>query len=302
MKKNNLKSSILFISIIIIIDITVGVVGNKYFKYISFGFYSNVNNSIKTEAEILILGSSRAMHHYNPEIIHKETGFSCYNGGTGGYGIFLDYAVLAEKIRQNKIPKMVILDISPHTLVISENSYSKLEKLLPYYKQYPSFKEVITLNPNFSKLSLMSNLYIYNSTLYDFIKSDFNQEFKGNGYIPINDELNEQTFSHFYLKENENFDENKRNYLIKIINVCKENNIKLIAAVSPNYKKFDLKNRIINELGEIFKEYESDFYDYSDFDEVYNKSNYFRDQLHMNSLGSNKFTNAIVNKLKPTNN
>ena len=197
---------------------------------------------------------------------------------------------------------MVILDISPHTLVISENSYSKLEKLLPYYKQYPSFKEVITLNPNFSKLSLMSNLYIYNSTLYDFIKSDFNQEFKGNGYIPINDELNEQTFSHFYLKENENFDENKRNYLIKIINVCKENNIKLIAAVSPNYKKFDLKNRIINELGEIFKEYESDFYDYSDFDEVYNKSNYFRDQLHMNSLGSNKFTNAIVNKLKPTNN
>ena len=217
MKNNYLKHIIIFFVVIVGIDIAVGYIGKQYFKDITFGFYGNINNSIKATSDILILGSSRALHHYNAESISQETGMSCYNAGTGGYGLFLDYAVLSEKIHQKNIPKMVILDVSPNTLIVGPDSYSKLDRLLPYYNEYDAFKEIIILNPEYSKLQQVFNLYKYNSTLYDFINSYIEKEEVTNGYIPIVGTLNINNFNPFFLESTQFIYENKMEYLKNII-------------------------------------------------------------------------------------
>jgi len=71
MKKAYFKYIVLFFGIIIFIDFVGGIILKKYFEKISFGTYGIVNSSLKSNAEILILGSSRAMHHYNSEIISE---------------------------------------------------------------------------------------------------------------------------------------------------------------------------------------------------------------------------------------
>ena len=194
--KKQLKYLVVFIAIIVGVDLLVGWFAERMVKNLSFGFYGNINNSIADESEILILGSSRAMHHYDPTVISKELGKTCYNAGTGGYGLFLDYAVLSEKIRQQKKPELVILDLSPNTVVVSANSYSKLNKLLPYFDDYPSFKELVKLDPKYSEIERVFNLYQYNSTLYDIISNRFDDNaLKGDGFVKLSGEIKEENFT-----------------------------------------------------------------------------------------------------------
>jgi len=295
MKKSYFRYIALFVGIIIFVDLIGGQILKTHFESISFGIYGKINNSLKSETEILVLGSSRAMHHYNPDIISKATGFSCYNSGLGGYGLFYNYPVLNERVKK-KLPKIVILDLSPN-VIIDDKSYMKLNTLLPYYKNYTSFKEILHLDSKFSNLELVSNLYIYNSVIYDFLRSVFeNDDNKNSGFVPLDSHMDSLNFTPVYL-DNKHFDTNKITYLHKIINLCEEKNIKLIGVISPTYRKFDINNKIINELRDIFESKSLKFYDYSNFSKVYNKQEYFKDQLHLNSKGAEIFSREFAKKI-----
>ncbi len=296
MKTSSIKYIVLFLGLIFIIDFTSGLLLKEKFNDISFGDYSIINKSLKSDAEVLILGSSRAMHHYNPIIFSETLKASSYNTGLGGYGLFLNYAILKERIT-TKAPKIVILDISPNVIVDKE-SYSKLNQLLPYYKKYASFKEIVQLNPKFSKLELVSNLYVHNSTIYDFARSSLLKSKDSNlGYKPLEGKIDKNSFEPFYL-EDEEIDNNKMSYLNKIIDLCKKNEIRLIGIISPTYTKFDKENRIIDTIETMLNTNNIEFYNYSNYAELYLKANYFTDQLHMNSVGANIFSKDLAEKIK----
>ena len=294
--KQSIKYGILFLGLIVIIDLISGVVFKNQFHQIKFGDYGVINKSINSDAEILILGSSRAVHHYNPSLISSTLKKSSYNAGFGGQGMFLNYALLNEISKKN-LPEIVILDLSPN-IIVDKQSYSKLNIFLPYYKKYKSFKEIIQLNSDFTKLELVSNLYIYNSTLYDFFRNIFFKEKeKYSGFKPLKGEINKTNFKPFFLKK-ETMTNNKIMYLNKIIDFCKKYNIKLIGIVSPTYIKFDKNNRIINKLNTIFKNNDLEFYDYSNYANLYQNNIFFKDQLHLNEKGAAIFSDEIANLIK----
>ncbi len=293
MNRSSVKYIILFLGLLFIVDFFYGKFLNRNFSKMNFGDFGEINRGLESNEEIFIIGSSRARHHYNPEILSQALNLSCYNAGIGGHGLFLNYAMLNARIKI-KAPKLVILDLSPNVIVDKE-SYSKLNSLLPYYKKHESFKEIIELNPDFSRLEMISRMYIYNSTLYDltrgyFLKSrDYNS-----GYAPLSGEINLENFAPFYL-EDEVIDYNKTLVIDKIIKLCKANNIKLIAVISPTYKKFDKGNRVVNIIKDVFDNNNVEFYDYSG---LHLESKYYVDQLHLNEFGANIFTNVLVENFK----
>ena len=182
MNNSDLKYILFFFGLILLLDLTIGNIFHHNFHKIRFGDYGAINGSLKSDADIFILGSSRASHHYDPKIISKKLNKTCHNAGIDGYGVFLSYAILKERI-QIKKPELIILDLSPN-IIIDKNSYSKLNRLLPYYQKYTSFKEIIELNAEFSKLETISSLYMYNSILYYFIRNYFSENTDTNsGYL-----------------------------------------------------------------------------------------------------------------------
>ncbi len=296
MESSNFKYGVLFISLIFIIDVLVGSLLEDRFFEITTGKFGTINKSLKTQSNILILGSSRALHHYNPEIFSERLNESCYNSGIGGYGLFINFAILNERVKKS-LPKIVILDLSPN-VIEDYKSYEKLNALLPYYKNYSSFKEIIELDPKFSKLETISNLYIYNSIYYDLFRDYLSKNRdSNNGFIPLDGNINTNNFKPFFLNQVE-VDKNKITYLNKIINLCKINSIKLIGVVSPTYEKFDRNNEIINELKTIFKKNDVDFFDYSNYLKVYKDTKYFKDQLHLNAIGAKVFSTDLVKRIK----
>ena len=295
MDKRKIKYLILFFSLVFIIDFSCGKFSQKSFYDINFGDYGEVNRGLKAKADILIIGSSRAKHHYNPKIFSENLNLSCYNAGIGGHGLFLNYAMLSDNIKINK-PKLVILDVSPN-VIVDKDSYSKLNSLLPYYKNSTAFREIIQLNPKFSRLGLISNLYKYNSTLYDLLRGYLLKSKNHNlGFVPLEGEISKENYDPFFLEE-EKFDDNKLIYLNKIISICSNNNIKLVIVISPTYEKFDKKNNIIKILASDINNKNIEFYNYSDYSKLYKNPEYFTDQLYLNETGANIFSKDLVKRI-----
>ena len=63
-------------------------------------------------SDVIILGSSRAIHHYDPQILSDTLGLTCYNCGEDGMGILLMYARY-RAIRERYVPRLVIYEVLP---------------------------------------------------------------------------------------------------------------------------------------------------------------------------------------------
>ncbi|MBN2821340.1 MAG: hypothetical protein JXP36_20375 [Bacteroidales bacterium] len=280
--------------LIISFDYLFGIFYTGVFNDIKTGIYGSVNNSINRKDEVLILGSSRAQHHYNTNLISKTFNRSCYDGGGGGYGIFLNYAQLSERLKISK-PSLVIVDVSPNVIVDSE-SYTKLNTLLPFYSEYKSVQEIIKLNPDFHSIQTISGVYRYNSTFYEVIKSNKENNHL-NGYVPLEGVLDTLHYERQMLHTVE-MDTLKAKYLHKMIQLCSETEVKLIILVSPTYEMFDPQKLIVGRIESICNENNVLFYDFSDFSKLHKKTQYFKDQLHMNYLGTSIYTVEVCTIIK----
>ena len=85
MKNKNIQFITLLIVFIVILDFAVGTVYKAlYFSEKSRQNDRLIHSVLGTNEDILIFGSSRALHHYNPQIIEDSLGMTCYNVGSGG--------------------------------------------------------------------------------------------------------------------------------------------------------------------------------------------------------------------------
>jgi len=289
--KRKIKHSLIFLLLFFVADFAIGLLMKRIIPEVKFGTYGKINKSLNAKEQILIFGSSRAADHYDPTIISRETSMSCYNTGMGGYGLFYNYAIFNELVKNHK-PDVVIIDLSPN-VIVDPQSYDKLNVFMPYYFYYPTFKEIIQLDPSFSTVKTFLKTDVYNSTLYDIVRGAISGKKTGNGYKGLKDQIDTSIYQPMYLSPDETFNKLKKDYLIKFIDIAVQHDIRLICIISPTYEKFDTDNTIIDEIKKITKARGIEFYDYSDFDKLYKKPEYFKNQLHMNERGVEIFDTEI---------
>ncbi len=292
----------IFFVFIGILDFFVGnFLSYLYFKQSYGTLYQTTYSIKKTDHEVLIFGSSRAAHHYNPQIFKDSLGLSCYNVGRNATNILYHYAILKATLNRY-IPKIIVLDINVEEFIFNQNSYDRLSSLLPYYKEHPEIKEIVLLRSPFEKVKLFSNIYPFNSMIFSAIyrteKFNSGKDQNISGYEPIYSiKWNEKIQNYPYIK-NSYKDNIKIKYLDKFIKTCKNNNIKLFIVVSPYFYTFPQtdtsieyakKKTISNGIG--FMSFLSD----STF---INRPSLFKDPLHLNNEGATIFSKKIVSLLK----
>jgi len=288
----SLKNILFFLIVFILLDNLAGIFLSQSFTTITFGTFGKINTSLKTNADVVILGSSRAMYHYDPNIIFNKTDYSCFNSGLGGYGLFYNFALLSESIKIH-IPKIVILDLSPN-VINDKKSYEKLNLFMPYTGKYRSFSELIQLDPNYHFLSRASNLYKYNSTLFEQFRNLTSKPKNTDGFLGLTGTIDTLTFSAFYY-DHSPLDTNKLFYFKEIIKICNDNDIRLICLISPTYIKYDTSNEIIHKYNAIANTNNVEYIDHSSLQPFHLNPNYFKDQLHLNNHGATKYSEVISN-------
>lgn len=96
------------------------------------------------DAEILIVGSSRALVHFDPRIIEEKTGMTCYNLGLDGSKYEAQRKVLELYLEKNEKPKILIWSLDFGSFEEVEGIY-RYEQFIPFWSE-SKVKEILSLN------------------------------------------------------------------------------------------------------------------------------------------------------------
>lgn len=298
MKKFLLKL-LLFAVLFVTVDKTVGLVGAYLFNHAKSGATEkNKYIADRTNEDLLIFGSSRGVHHYDPRIFEDSLGVSCYNCAYDGCGIITAYGLLAT-LTEHYIPQAIVYDVMPNFdyLVDGEPNAKYLGplKLLKLGGVKPEIDSIfINVSPS-EKWKMMSNMYKINSKLIQLITENFTERnVTINGYLPVNKNMLQVP----EIKENglpTTIDEMKRYYLVKFVQLCKQKNIRLVFYASPSFRKtLDYQFDYIKELSQ--KEDIPFVNHYCDTLFVWNRD-YFYDSVHMNQTGATTYSKVVASEI-----
>ena len=293
----------LLIAIVFTLDFIIGVVLNYfYFKQDNGLQYRTTYSIEKTKADILIFGSSRANHHYRPDVFENRMKLSFYNAGRDGNFIFYHLAVLKGVLKRYS-PKIVILDFVIDEFQQNQIGYDGLSSLLPYYRNHPEMRSIIDLKSKYERLKMLSCIYPYNSSMFTIAvgNAEFNKKRDNEiqGYVPLT-----KTWDGPILVENNSskydIDSVKVNAFKEFILECIQAKVKLYIVCSPYFAKLNHSDYSLIIGKEIAKRNNIDFFDFSKDTTFINSPKLFADIEHLNDTGASVFSNLLINSICKT--
>ncbi len=183
--------ALLAVLLVVIIDQGLGLVlGTLYDRTREGDFGGCINLTLEQRNEVVVFGSSRAKHHYIPDVLEKSTGRSFFNAGIDAQNLLCHYGI-AQLVLGEYTPKAFILDLNPEDLrdTGGTTSLDKLSVLLPYYKRGNSALNTLLLERSkFERLRLLSAAYPYNSMAMPLLKYTLKPDsagtIKSRGFLP----------------------------------------------------------------------------------------------------------------------
>lgn len=293
-----MKISKLFIYIVVVI-IGVAII-DVTFRLIFTPFFDNppINTKVgatykfvscKEPADIIILGASRANHHYRSFQIEDSLGVKVFNYGWDGRCTLYQYLCLLKGIENGDL-KTVILDLSEAQLS-KEWVDDRISDLYPYYWKNDTIKMMVDeVERKHMAPFMLSALIQYNSQYLNMVAPM--PSFKGYTPLPFTgnpvkidnkreNKLGDSYYSNIAIK-----------YLKKMAIICQNNNIDFIICLSPSLS-----------VSKQSEEYNIDFCKRNglacwNLTSMIKDKVLYSDQSHLNDKGAEVFTEEIIRRLK----
>lgn len=243
----------------------------------------------ESKDDILVFGSSRAKHHYVPDVIENALGMTCYNVGEDGNGIIMSYGFL-KMITQRYSPKLIIYDVTGYDMYQDDN-VKYLDMIKPFYYE-PGIDTLFwTVEPK-TRIMMISNLYRYNTTCIRVIGNFFHPIGSyPKGYCPLHKTMNYEP--DVKEKKGGRIDSLKLSFFESFILLTQQKGIDLICCVSPSYKP-QTDESYYEPVKQLCDQYSIVFINDCDDTDISDNRSYFQDVTHMNDVGARMFTTKLT--------
>lgn len=298
-----LLSAVIVLCSVIVLDIAAGKVLNRMLPQVSpqtaIGKTYFALNEVNTP--VVIVGSSRASHHYISQMIEDSLGKDTYNVGRDGC-FFSDNICVINSILDRYCPEIIIWELSSSSLY--ESNDDPLDNLYPYYNENLWITEMINLKEDRTiRLCLKSHLYKNNSKILRIcmrLLTNSGELDPDKGYEPLIPR-NWIAASKTDTSTQENkIDLLKMKMLKNIVERAKKAGAELIVVDSPIYSERcnieSLPNN--NPIQEILSENDIRYLDNRYIDKFVLHSEYFNDRTHLNSVGAEVYTTYFLEEIK----
>lgn len=288
------------ILLVFLMDFCLGGASAWLYRRSKYGIFHRQQYVLnESKDDIIILGSSRASHHYVPSVISDSLGMSCYNAGSEGMCVYYHYAMLAAMIERGHCPKVVIYDVM--NLDAKEHPGptftldAALDRLAPHYGDFGCIDTLFEYVGWKEKLKLMFLCYRYNSKLVQSIKCNFIPSPEDNGYEAVYGKLKTSMQFHKEAYDDCALDSLKLEYMQKMVQLAKQHHIKTFFVLSPYFvdnpsKAYDAAKEIARQNGIVF----IDCYN----EPALMKRELFRDLMHLNDEGAHVWSAYLAHILK----
>lgn len=298
-----LFSSIVILSVAFtLIDILVGFIGEKALKKLpDFGdelcMINYRLNRVKTD--VVIIGSSRARHHYNTEILADSVNnylgrnYSFYNAGIGGNFINCNTCSIESILNRYK-PKLIIFETNIGGF--KKDYWQKhLYKYEPFYRTNQTVKKFIDNMGWEERVKIKLNTYRFNSKTWFIIENLLRPGKTNDGYEPLyNNIKTSSSRKNAPIPNNIENEFSIRNF-DNMITLCNKLHVRLIVASSPRFEPTD-NNELIRSICNRHNTPYIELYNTSFFN---NHPELFYDINHLNNDGATIYTRMFFEELKP---
>jgi hypothetical protein len=264
----------------------------------------------KSNSQIIVHGSSRALAHIDPQLLSDSLNMSAYNLGVDGHNFWLQELRQNILLKEGEKPKLILHSLDMFTLEKRNDLYNP-DQFLPYllynnemwqaikdYKGYTLPDHILPLVRYYGKTeAIMKSL----KCLLLGPESNVSKRIKG--YEPKdrawNDDLKKarQKMKGYRVKlHGESFDAFE-NYLED----CEKSQIKVVFVYSPEYYEghdfVTNRDSIMDLYRTIANRHNVPFLDYSK-DSMCLDKRWFYNSSHLNKSGATLFTQKLVRDLK----
>lgn len=287
----------LFFALLVVADVLCGFALGYIAKNTKGGFTGRDTYICdKMETDFLLMGSSRCVRHYNPQIITDSLGMSCYNSGQMGNGIILNYGRL-KMIDERKKPQVVIYDIYPDVdLFVGDDNHRYLTWLKQHYHR-EGIDEIFESVDKREKYKMCSQMYRYNSRIIELLTDYLHplSNARSNGFSPLKGEIDKTKIRAIdKVKKMPKVDSVKFEYINKLIDELEGS--KLYFVVSPRW--YGMDSIQFQPIIDICQERNIPFIDFANNPKYMHQDIYFKNGNHMNGRGADEFTKDLIRYLK----
>ena len=287
----------LFFALLVVADVLCGFALGYIAKNAKGGFTQRDTYICdKMETDFLLMGSSRCVRHYNPQIITDSLGMSCYNSGQMGNGIILNYGRL-KMIDERKKPQVVIYDIFPDVdYYTGDDNHRYLTWLKQHYDRNGISEIFEEVDPT-EKYKMISQSYRYNSRIIELMTDYIHPitDARADGFSPLKGEMDRTKIKIGGEKEKKLVvDSVKLDYITKLIDEL--DGSKLLFVVSPRW--YGIDSLQLQPVLEICKKRGIPFIDFANNPKYVHQDFYFKNGNHMNGRGADEFTKDLIGCIK----
>lgn len=292
-----LVKATLFIFIVWVIDAAL----DPFFQYLVSHAKGGDTKRIEyicrhTSEDLLIFGSSRAIHHYDPFLLEDSLNLSCHNCGKNGNGIILFYGWY-KMIQKRYSPSYILYEVTPSFDLLPSDNMTYLPGLR-YWYDYQGIDSIFWKVDSNERYKMQLNSYQYNSQFLQLIMDNIKPlQQDAKGYRPLQGEMPYDPSVTSDNKKEYVYDSLKLYYLERLVQDCQLSGTQLIFAASPLYKNMD-GTHVFAPIKNLCMRYGLPFINHYN-DTTFNKEkSYFKDRAHMNQKGAEAYTQTIIKELK----
>lgn len=293
MKKYLIKIVLFFVAVAVL-DILFGLACQYMNDHSKGGGVKSRYYVCKESTEdVLVFGSSRAKHHYVPDIIEDSLKMTCYNTGEDGNGIIMCYGFL-KMITERYTPKLIIYDVTGFD-IFEDDNMKYLDLMKPFYYEKGIDSIFWSVEPK-TRIMMLSNLYRYNTTCLRVI---------GNYIHPMNNYPKGYSALHKTMdyepeikeEKEQTIDTLKIHYFEEFIRLAQNKGVSLFCCVSPSYKA-SADDRKYAPIKQLCKQYQVPFLYYGTEIDITNNRALFQDRTHLNDKGARLYTNRLISWIR----
>ena len=250
---------------------------------------------------VVIIGSSRAAHHYVTQMVEDSLGMPAYNVGRDGCFFSYNYCVM-NSILDRYNPELIIWENGREYL--SDQERDPVVNLFPYYNKNKWVTEFIKNDsPWTEKVRLVSKAYRYNSVIHRVIMRYVSRyKFKDGtvkGYLPlVPKNLNEPLELKSELIDNEKISQAKVEHFRLSLERAKSKGIKVVVVDSPEYRERRVSSLSGDMMRDLCQDYGMVYLDNSQLPYFLEHPELFSDATHMNDNGAKIYTEMFIRQIE----
>lgn len=250
---------------------------------------------------VVIVGSSRAAHHYVTQMIEDSLHLPAYNVARDG--CFFSYnCCVVNSILDRYTPQLIIWENG--TEYLYENVDDPLESLYPYYGHNAWVEKTIKEELPFTEYArLSSSIYRYNSIVHRVLSryngrhSFVDETIKG--YLPLKPKPLRKALS--LAPETNSSGQlscTKVERFRQTLARAKDKGVRLVVVDSPKFKKREMNSLSAIKMQEICRQYGAAYIDNSQLPYFLEHPELFNDATHMNDDGAKIYTQLFIEQIQ----